>query len=401
VIITPTPDLSKVPPAPASATGATYAFVRDNQLWMAKSGAKAVQVSNFDFTTLPNVFWHRPLWSSNDRGLAFILSAQPTGAGGGGCGSPELGASGALYVMDTQTRQAMVLSVGGAQAAATHGQPTTDAWQAAFWEDTTHLLAWYNGNAGKASATAGLYRYNLMTHDLKMVVPLKSLGDVLLSSLPGANAPLLLSLRYSSGQLFYQVVLHPFEQKSQLVVYRHSVVHPEIASSQVISQGYEPWCSATQLGAYSLPGWDISPDGEQLVAQMILSGTPGQGVAAVETTDLKDASTTNLFTQLDPDLLSHDLALTWSPDSQVVVAAEAHPIIQSGPFSASLANPGTMQQYSPTLSGQLAWRSDGLAFALQRSSIAGDTQPPAVYLFLSGDAHGRLLLTDAQEFSWG
>ncbi len=269
VLVTPTPDLSKVPQAPTSATGSTYAFVRQNQLWLA-AGSSPAQVTGFDFSKLPNVFWHRPLWSSDDHALAFIVNAQPTGVGGGGCGSPESGASGALYLLDTHTKQALTLSPSaGASTTTLQGQPPANQWQTIFWEDATHLLAWYNGTTGKTSALAGLYRYSLSSHELKQVLPLSALGGVSLPSLSGADAPLLLSLRYSSGQLFYQVVVHPLEQQSQLVIYRHSVVHPEIPSSQVASQGHEPWCGATQVGAYSLPGWDVSPDGEQLVSQMI------------------------------------------------------------------------------------------------------------------------------------
>jgi hypothetical protein len=402
VVMTATPDLGKIPQAPASATGAYYAFVRQNQLWMARAGAAPEQATSFNFGQFPNVFWHRPLWSPNDKQLAFIVSMQATGAGGGGCGSAESGASGALYVLDTKTKQMMVLSVDkGAQAVTVQTQPPVSAqWQTIFWEDTTHLLAWYNGDTGNTSA-AGLYRYDLTTHELKQVLSLNGLGNVSLSSLPEANKPLLLSLRYSSGQLYYQVVVHPFEQQSQLVIFRHSVVHPEEPGSQVLSLGQEAWCGASVPGAYSIPGWDVSPDGEQLVAQTIVSGDPNQGIAAIQVLDLKNAEKSELFSQLSSDLLAHDLALTWAPDNQTVVAAEAHPIIQRGPFSATLANPAALQQYAPTLSGQLSWRADSGAFALQRSDLADDTTPPAVYLFLSGDSQGRLLLTDAQEFSWG
>lgn len=31
-----------------------------------------------------------------------------------------------------------------------------------FWEDSTHMLAWYNGTAGKTSNAAGLYRYDVL-----------------------------------------------------------------------------------------------------------------------------------------------------------------------------------------------------------------------------------------------
>ena len=33
------------------------------------------------------------------------------------------------------------------------------------------------------------------------------------------------SMRYSDEQLFYQVIVHPFEEHSQFVEYAHSVIH--------------------------------------------------------------------------------------------------------------------------------------------------------------------------------
>src|SRR3989442_14601298 len=55
-----TPDSSPVMAAAPNATGAFYAFVRKNQLWVALNGTSPVQVTNFDFRGVPNVFWHAP-----------------------------------------------------------------------------------------------------------------------------------------------------------------------------------------------------------------------------------------------------------------------------------------------------------------------------------------------------
>ena len=44
--VMPTPTLTVVK-APASATGASYAFVRQNQLWLALNGASPVQITHF------------------------------------------------------------------------------------------------------------------------------------------------------------------------------------------------------------------------------------------------------------------------------------------------------------------------------------------------------------------
>lgn len=280
-----------------------------------------------------------------------------------------------------------------------NGSPSNDYWQYIFWEDATHLLAWYNGVAGKMSSAAGLYRYDVNTQELTQVIPLSALGDATLSN-PQQNMPLLISLGYSSEQLFYQVVMHPFEQQSQVAIYRHSISHPEMQSSKVLQMGTEPWC-APQSGPYIRPGWDISPDGEQLVAQMITATGPDQAVGTIQTLNLNDGSTTALFMQAPADLLGQDLLLTWGPDSQTVVATASHAQTPSGPYSASLADPAAMQRYTPNLAGQVVWRSDGSAFALQGAETVDQTATPNVYVFLTADTQGRMLLTDAHEFNWG
>jgi hypothetical protein len=213
--------------------------------------------------------------------------------------------------------------------------------------------------------------------------------------------PLLLSLRYSSGQLFYQVVVHPFEQQSQIVLYSHSLTHPEMQSKQLLQMGSEPWCTDAQGGAFVKPGWDVSADGQQLVAQMIHATSPTQSVGTVQVQNLNDNSTTGLFAQVSPDMLSQDVALTWGPDSQTVVVTAYHTMTQMGPYSASLANPTAIQQYAPNVVGQVTWRADSAAFALQNTEITDTTTTPDVYVFAPGDAHGQKLLADAHNFSWG
>jgi hypothetical protein len=96
-----------------------------------------------------------------------------------------------------------------------------------FGENTTHPLAWYNDVTSKTDSSAGLYRYDLKTTALTLVIPLHSLGVATpYNTQPGL--PLLLSVHYSSEQLFYQLIVHPFEQQSQFIIYRHSVAHPEM-----------------------------------------------------------------------------------------------------------------------------------------------------------------------------
>jgi hypothetical protein len=399
--VIPTPGPPAARPADAQAFGAFYAFVRKKQLWVALNRAHPVQVTNFDYSRDPNVFWHRPLWSPGDRHIAFIMDAQPVGLGGGGCPGPDSGAHGGLYVMNTATKQFSLVTLPKViDNTSVKGRPYDDFWQYISWEDAKHLLAWYNGPTGKVSDAAGLYRYNVETKQLKQVIPLKALGVATLAN-PQQDMPLLLSMRYSSGQLFYQVVVHPFRGKSQLVIYRHAIAQPAEQSKKILQMGEEPWCATPQSGPYIRPGWDISPDGEQLAAQMILMGKSDQGVGAIQVRNLADNSMTALFTQAPAELLAHDLTLTWGPDSQTVVATEYHTLTQRGPYTASLTNPTATQQYAPNLAGQVVWRSDSSAFALQSTEPVDETGTSNIYVFQAGDKQGRTLLTDAHDFAWG
>src|ERR1700730_744109 len=267
VIPSPSPTRQVIPSASPASLSGTYAFVRHNQLWLALHGAKAVRATSFDFSNLPDVSWHQPVWSPGDGFLAFIMNARPAGQGGGGCPAPDYGANGALYLLNTSTMrltQVMVLTDKGDALASSLNN---GYWQYVFWQDATHLLAWYNGVVGKTSNTAGLYRYDLGNATLSQVISLQQLG---VSTLFNArqNAPLLLSMRYSTGQLYYQVVGHPFEQHSQLTIYRHAVDHPAQASVKVLDMGSEAWCGSQQGSALIRPGWDVPPDGQQLAAQV-------------------------------------------------------------------------------------------------------------------------------------
>lgn len=386
--------------APTTA-GKFYTYVRKNQLWVALNGAAPMQITNFDYTKTPDVFWHQPIWSPQDRFIALIMNASPVGLGGGGCPGPDYGANGALYVFNTTTHQfvqpalpAPLSNVGMS------GAPRMDFWQYMFWEDATHLLAWYNGVPGSTSDAVGLYRFDVMTQTLTRVLALQQLGVGTLYA-PRQDAPLMLSMRYSNKQLFYEAVVHPFGQQSQLIIYRHSLSHPETQSNVVLTMGSEPWCAATQSGPYTKPGWDVSLDGEQLVAQMVDATSPNQAVGTVQTLSLMDGSTTALFSAVPAQFLSHDVTLTWGPDNQTVVAASTVMGSQSGLYSATLANPTAIQQYAPVVAGVVSWRTDSTAFALQNGTSTDATTPAAVYVFRKGSTQGQTLFVDAQDFTWG
>jgi len=400
VIPSPSPTKQVIPAASPSALSGTYAFVRDNQLWVALRGAKAVQVTSFDFTAVPDVSWHQPTWSPGDGFLAFIMNARPAGQGGGGCPAPDYGANGAFYVLNTHTMRLTQVMVPADKGDALASSPRNGYWQYIFWQDTTHVLAWYNGVVGKTSNTAGLYRYDVATAALSQVISLQQLG---VSTLFNAvqNAPLLLSMRYSGGQLYYQVVAHPFEQQSQLTIYRRSVDQPLQASVQVVDMGSEAWCGSQSGSAFVYPGWDVSPDGQQLAAQVVQSVNGSSPTSSIETRNILDNSPTGLLAQLPPAMLAHDLVLTWGPDSQTIVATGAYSYIQDGPYSATLANPAGMQTYTPGAAGMVAWKPDSSAFALQSTDRTDMTGTGQIYLFDTGSRQGQLLFTNTRDFVWG
>jgi hypothetical protein len=401
VLPSPSPTRQVVPSASPAALDGTYAFVRNNQLWLALHGAKPVQATTFDYANLPDVSWHQPVWSPGDGYVAFIMNARPAGQGGGGCPAPDYGANGALYVLNTSTMRMTQVVVPADKSDALASSARNGYWQYTFWQDATHLLAWYNGVIGKTSNTAGLYRYDLGSRALSQVIPLAQLGVSTLFSARQNTPLLLLSMRYSSGQLYYQVVARPFEQQSQLTIYRHPLDHPAQASEKVLDMGSEAWCGSQQGSPFINPAWDVSPDGQQLAAQVLQTGSANQPGSSIETLNILDHSTTGLLAQLPPAMLAHDLVLAWGPDSQSIVATQAHLLSQDGPYSATLANPAVMQGYAPGAAGLVAWKTDSSAFVLQSSDMADVTDAAQIYLFNAGDARGQLLLTEARDFAWG
>lgn len=401
VIPSLSPTKQAVPSASPAALSGNYAFVRNNQLWVALRGAQAVQVTSFDLSALPDVSWRQPVWSPGDGYLAFIMNARPAGQGGGGCPAPDYGANGALYILNTNTMHLTQVMVPADRSDALASSSHNGYWQYVFWQDATHVLAWYNGVVGKASSTtAGLYRYDVATAALSQVLSLQQLG---VSTLFNAvqNAPLLLSMRYSSDQLYYQVVAHPFEQHSQLTIYRRSLAQPVQASVPVLDMGSEAWCGSQQGSAFVYPGWDVSPDGQQLAAQVVQSTNGSSPTSSVQTRNILDDSPTGLLAQLPPAMLAHDLVLTWGPDSQSLVATGLHMYIQNGPYSATLANPAGMQTYAPGAAGPVSWKPDSSAFALQNTDVTDVTDAGQIYLFTTGESQGQLLLTNTRDFVWG
>ncbi len=384
--------------APANATGATYAFVRNHQLMLALHNKSVRQVTNFNYAGLPNISWQTPIWSQGDHFLAFIMGARKSGLGGGGCPGPD-DTIGGLYVLNVGTNQIVQIMLPrvliDTQAIM---QPHNDSWKYANWEDSTHLLAWYNGDGGNTSNVPGLYRYDIKTQAIALVIPLHMIGAQSDADVK-QGMPFIFSVRFRSGQLFYEAITHPYEQQSQIAIYAHSVTRPEQKSRKLLDVGSEAWCSMRTDSPYVFPAWDVSPDGEQVVAQMMLG--------SVQTVHMTDHSTTGLFQDVPVSVLGHDVQLAWAPDNQTVVLSQnASTQTEDGLYAASLANPVVTQRYTPTLPGEVTWRSDSTAFVLQsgvdaRSEGGNSSLPQNVYIFAIGDTHGQLLLADACDFTWG
>ena len=153
-----------------------------------------------------------------------------------------------------------------------------------------------------------------------------------------------------------------------------------------------------------MPGWAISPDGAQLAAQVV-SGSPvgsvRQANSSVQVLSLSDHTVTPLFAGLPAAMLTHDLLLTWGPDSQTVVASQAHLLSQYGPDSATLADPAAAQAYGLNAAGPAAWRSDSAVFALSSLDVSDVGDNGSMFVYTIGSEQGQLLLTNARDFAWG
>jgi hypothetical protein len=135
----------------------------------------------------------------------------------------------------------------------------------------------------------------------------------------------------------------------------------------------------------------------QLAAQVVW----GAGGSSVQVLSLSDHTLTPLLTRLPGSMLAHDLELAWGPDSQALVASQAHLLGQDGLYSATLANPAAMQVYTPGAAGPAIWRADGAAFALSSVDAADVSDAGSMYVFTPGNEEGQLLLMNARDFAWG
>ena len=396
-----TPAVMPAATAPASQRGTTYAYVSKNQIWTVLSGGKPRQVSHFDTGDTPDIYWHIPAWSQDDRYLAIIVNAQPTTEGGGGCPGTPFGMEGVLYVFDMVSQLMTQVSLPADKTPVSAKIPQNGYWQSLFWQDTTHLLAWYNGPKTASDTTAGLYSYDMASGKLTQTLTASALGVTpLFNQRASASTPLLLSMRYSQNTLYYQQVTQPFSANSQLLIKSVALDQKGAAPKTVLDQGHESWCK-NMSAVYSLPGWDVSPDGQRALAQKV-----DQQKSTIEMLSMGSGQVFTIFQALPAAVLSHDLVMSWNSTGEAMAVSEVHAFDQNGPFSMLLAQPDKMTSYTPASAGQISWRPDGGAFTLQDPDLASATEaPPGPYNYQvnqqgqSGQA--TLLLSGARNFTWG
>lgn len=401
-----------------------YAFVRQGQLCLSPNGRNPTQVTHLNYSSLgpkPDIFWRQPLWSPGDEFIAFIVRAMPSSFGVDGiCDpGPNYAYTGALYVLNTSTLQITRVVLASMSGYPADDNPLDGFWQHIFWEDATNLLAFrnlvQNGNVNLAQNGGSLYRYDLNGNELTEVIPASSLKQSGVG-IPG-DFGIWFPLRYSSGQLYYQVMeTDPQHSKNiKFVIYRHSTLHPELPDTRVLDAGNEQLVDTYQgsgppppiCAQYENPGWDISPDGKHLVAQMLLTDNAGHVSSSIRVLNVSDGSMVTLFGQVSSDVFKGDVTLTWGPDNQSVLLSSwfwfGVKISQVGPYSATLLQPEQTQAYPPDTNGHVVWRSDSSAFALfqfQQYEIESNNTTN-VYMFAQGKPDRRLFLMNAQNFAWG
>ena len=396
---------------PTSSPISSYAFVRQEQLWVSFNGRNPIQVTHLNYSSLgsiPNIFWGQPLWSPGDGFIAFILRAFSGYFDDiGTCHPPGtyFAKPGALYVLNTRTLQLTRVVLSSMSGYPADNDPLNGFWQYIFWEDATHLLAF--GSLPQRNNSGNLFRYDLNRKTLSEAIPASNLKPFV----PGSSiwgSSIWFPLRYSSGQLFYQVVEDDLQNSKNIkfVIYRHSTIQPELPNTKVLDTGSEPVPDVGPNGfapcpTISNPGWDISLDGKRLVAQMLLTDNAGHVSSSMRVLNLSDGSMEALFGQVSSNVLTHDLTLTWGPDNQSVLLSSWSS--QVGPYSTTLLQPVQTQVYPPDTTGHVVWRSDSSAFALFQFQwlSMGPNSDATVYMFAQGKPDRRLFLSNAQNFAWG
>lgn len=399
--VSPTPSPSPSPtPSPTPATSTDYAFVRNHQVWVSMRGAQPVQATHFDKILDPpgNVFYSRLLWFDNDHYLAFMLNVLNFGIGGNVCDVQLTYArERAIFILHTDTMQITSVRVAGDQDTYSGGGIGGD-WEFLFVEDATHLLAWHSAVLMRGETSKpGLYRIDVTTNISSLVVPA--------SDMPVTTRGALYTMRYNNGQLYYEVPAQSSQQSpTTFTIYRHSISQPDVSSVKVMDIGTEYFC----IGGggqpnifYTRPGWDISPDGKYLVAQTWSGSDLTHLTGKIQLLNLQNNTVSSIFSQVPAAVLSSDVAVRWSPDSQtVLLAQQANPRYTESAslYSMHVTQPDSSTSYQTSASqkydlNDVSWNANSSSFAFYGST--------KVFSFTVDQPAGQEQLGDAGLFAWG
>ncbi|MBA2680351.1 MAG: hypothetical protein H0U76_18380 [Ktedonobacteraceae bacterium] len=404
----PVLDKSQNPLMARGGGAATYAFVRNEQLWVKLPDAQLVQATHFDYTADDGhhlaVLWNQLSWFDGDHYIAFKLLVTRGGFGGAGCGYiGNNGATSALFILDTRTMQTTEITVPGENTNKSDKNERSGQWQYLFTDDSLHLLAWHTdlGNKG------GLYRYDFSSGKLSLALSASKFPEVKLSN--DSYFP----MRLGNGQLYYEAMTKTSGSLYDHVIYSHSIDHPEMPSVKVLDAGTHLFCddATGNRGQYREPGWDVSSDGQYLVVQKIVRDNQGKETSTIQMISLYDGTVTPLFSQLTPTDLSHDLTLSWAPDHQTIVVQvptvgkDSAPQQEGTFYSTTVGQPTEVRsylyktnfQYQP---GRIAWSSDSASFALSVFYETKDNSAANVYDFVIGNEPGHAMLNGATNFIW-
>ena len=410
-----TPHISAQPTPTATpivvGLGKDYAFVRNNQVWIALNGAALVQATHFtQVITTTNVFWSQPLWFDNDHFLVFTLNVIDSGIGGAGCAYQIRYMRGhELFVLNTGTMQLTPLKAPGEHSSAPGAINGSWSADSLFREDDTHLLAWdisgdYASPSNASTNTGGLYRYDFTTQALARVISA--------ASVPGADeAPLMHPMRYSHEQLFYETTTSVDNNGTfDYAIYSHSLTNPTQPSVKILEVGRASFCPMNPtpgMSTFDEPGWDVSPDDTYLVAQTFMGNDLVHQSSQVQLIKLPDGTSTPIFQQVAPQVFTQDVGLVWGPDSQSLLLSSGNPASTSNQEvfdTINITNPTALQSYtvSPSIGyGYMAlWHASSTAFALMQNG-PNRNDNGQVYLFKEGQPQGELLFANADNFAWG
>lgn len=354
--------------------GQDYAFVRNNQVWVALNAAAPVQATHFDVPTAASnaLQWSQLHWFAQDRYLAFTVEV--SARGGNSC--LPLPIMGQLFVIDTSTMQTTAVTLQGIKTI--QQIPIDGLWSTLTSQDDTHLLAWFGGG--------GIYRYDFTTQTVSLLIPT--------TSLPAIQGLQISSMVVRNSQLYYLGITQPdAAETSHFTIYSLPLSGGNTTSTKVFDAGSEVICSLKQQdGLIRQLGWDISPDGTHLVTLAIDNSNPSQPQGKVELADLRGGSTTPIFAQVPAEEGINDgrMRLSWSPDGHTILFQGTDTI-----YTSSIENPAITQTYDANYVGNVLWETSGTTFTTD------DLHNRVVRIYTVGNPKGQVLLTNCVDFSGG